>query len=325
MSGATDTAHIDPKGGMWGMLRGVNYKDAIPFMSLIVVLGIFVVLIPDRFPTWTNARLLLQQSAITMTVGFGMTFVIVAGSIDLSVGSVVALAAVVGGSVIGSGYLFLGLLACIATGLVAGVVNGAVFSFLRVPSFVVTLGMLQAARGLTTVYSHGFPVMMPDSTAQFGGWPGIMIIAIAVFVVTGFVYRFTVLGEYVRAIGGDETVARLSGTPIRYYKTLIFVISGALAGLGGFMMNARLGVASPTVGVGYELDVIASVVLGGTPLTGGTGRVYGTILGAIIMSAIGNGLVMLGVSSEWQLVVKGVILILAVVVSFEREKVGHIK
>jgi ABC-type xylose transport system permease subunit len=118
MSGTTDAAQVASKGSIWAMLRGVNYKDVIPFMSLIVVLGIFVILIPDRFPTWANARLLLLQSAITMTVGFGMTFVIVAGSIDLSVGSVVALAAVVGGSVIAGGSVSLGILASVATGLV---------------------------------------------------------------------------------------------------------------------------------------------------------------------------------------------------------------
>jgi ribose/xylose/arabinose/galactoside ABC-type transport system permease subunit len=325
VTGVNSAAIKRPTDTWQAYLRGLGFKDTVPFLSLLVVLGTFVVLIPDRFPTLTNAKLLLQQSAITMTVGFGMTFVIVAGSIDLSVGSVVALSAMIGGSVVASGHLFLGILVSIATGMVCGAVNGSAFAYLRVPSFVVTLGMLQAARGLTTVYSHGFPIMMPDSTQFYGAWPGIMIIALIVFVITGFIYRYTVLGEYVRAIGGDETVARLSGTPIRLYKTLIFVISGALAGLGGFMMAVRLGVASPSVGVGYELDVIASVVLGGTPLTGGTGRVYGTILGAVIMSAIGNGLVMLGVPSEWQLVVKGCILVIAVFVSFEREKIGHIK
>jgi ribose/xylose/arabinose/galactoside ABC-type transport system permease subunit len=251
--------------------------------------------------------------------------VIVAGSIDLSVGSVVALTGMIGGSIVVKTNPLLGLLGSIVAGLVCGMVSGTAFSYLRVPSFIVTLGMLQIARGLTTVYSHGFPISMPQSTFFYGAWPGIMIIALVVFAIASAVYRYSVLGEYVRAIGGDETVARLSGTPIRLYKTLPFMISGTLAGLGGFMMAARLGVASPTVAVGYELDVIASVVLGGTPLTGGTGKIYGTIIGAVIMSAIGNGLVILGIPSEWQLVVKGCILVLAVFVSLEREKIGNIK
>jgi ribose/xylose/arabinose/galactoside ABC-type transport system permease subunit len=306
-------------------LQTTRLRDVVPFLSLIIVLGIFVVLIPSRFATLQNLTLILQQSAITMTVGFGMTFVIVAGSIDLSVGSLVALTGMIGGSIVVNTNPLLGLLGSTMAGLVCGIVNGIAFSYLRVPSFIVTLGMLQTARGLTTVYSRGFPISMPQSTFFYGAWPGIMVIAFVVFLIASAVYRYTVLGEYVRAIGGDETVARLSGTPIRLYKTLPFMISGALAGLGGFMMAARLGVASPTVGVGYELDVIASVVLGGTPLTGGTGKVYGTILGAVIMSAIGNGLVILGIPSEWQLVVKGCILVLAVFVSLEREKIGNIK
>jgi ribose/xylose/arabinose/galactoside ABC-type transport system permease subunit len=306
-------------------LRVARLRDVVPFLSLIIVLGIFVILIPSRFATLQNLTLILQQSAITMTVGFGMTFVIVAGSIDLSVGSLVALTGMIGGSIVVKTNPLLGLLGSAITGLVCGMVSGAAFSYLRVPSFIVTLGMLQVARGLTTVYSRGFPISMPQSTFFYGAWPGIMIIALVVFVIASAVYRYSVLGEYVRAIGGDETVARLSGTPIRLYKTLPFMISGALAGLGGFMMAARLGVASPTVAVGYELDVIASVVLGGTPLTGGTGKIYGTIIGAVIMSAIGNGLVILGIPSEWQLVVKGCILVLAVFVSLEREKIGNIK
>jgi ribose/xylose/arabinose/galactoside ABC-type transport system permease subunit len=306
-------------------LHGAQLRDVIPFLSLVIVVGTFIVLIPDRFATLANMKLLLQQSAITMTVGFGLTFVIVAGSIDLSVGSIVALAAMVGGDVLVSSNLVLGVLASVGVGVACGLLNGALFAYLRVPSFVVTLGTLQAARGLTTVYSHGFPVSMPESSYVFGAWPGIMVIAAIVLVITSVVYRYTVVGEYTRAIGGDETVARLSGTPIRLYKTAVFVIAGALAGLGGFMMAARLGVASPTVGVGYELDVIASVVLGGTPLTGGTGRIYGTILGAVIMSAIGNGLVIMGIPSEWQLVMKGCILVIAVFVSFDRAKVGNIK
>jgi ribose/xylose/arabinose/galactoside ABC-type transport system permease subunit len=306
-------------------VQSTRLREVVPFLSLVIVFVVFAVIVPRRFATLQNFILILQQSAITMTVGFGVTFVIVAGSIDLSVGSVVALAGMIGASILTRTNPFLGLLGSIATGVVCGMVNGAGFAYLKVPSFIVTLGMLQAARGLTTVYSRGFPISMPQSTNFFGAWPGIMIIALMVFLLASVVYRYTILGEYVRAIGGDETVARLAGTPIRKYKTLPFIVSGLLAGLGGFMMAARLGVASPTVGVGYELDVIASVVLGGTPLTGGTGRIYGTILGAVIMSAIGNGLVILGIPSEWQLVVKGVILVLAVFISFDRQKIGNIK
>lgn len=305
--------------------RHWNVHAIIPFLSLFVVFTIFTVLIPTRFATINNMLLIIRQSAITMTVGFGMTFVIVSGSIDLSVGSVLALSGMVGANIAVSIHPVLGVFGSILIGIICGVTNGTIFSFLRVPSFIVTLGMLQAARGLTVIYSKGFPVMMPPSVLWMGGWPGIFIVAVVAFVIVFVLYNFTKIGEFTRAIGGDETVARLSGTPVRKYKIIPFIISGSLAGLGGFMMAARLGMASPTIGVGYELDVIASVVLGGTPLTGGTGNIYGTIIGAVIMSTIGNGLVILGVPSEWQLVVKGIILVIAVFVSFERDKIGNIK
>ncbi len=297
-----------------------NLRIIVPFLSLIAVMVFFAVLDPGRFANLRNFRLILQQSAITMTVGFGVTFVIVSGSIDLSVGSVLALAGMVGGTVASSNPL-LGVLAALGVGALCGLINGSAFSLLRVPSFIVTLGMLQAARGLTTIYSGGFPVMMSDNTVWLGSWPGIFLIAMGIFVIAMFLYYFTRFGEYVRAIGGDETVSKMSGVPIRLYKILPFLLSGGLAGLGGFM----LGVASPTIGVGYELDVIASVVLGGTPLTGGIGNIYGTIIGAVIMASIGNGLVIMGVPSPWQLVIKGIILVMAVFISLERSKIGNIK
>jgi len=305
-------------------IHAPRLRLVVPFLSLVVVLGLFTALAPGKFANLKNFILILQQSAVTMTVGFGMTFVIIAGSIDLSVGSVVALSGVIGASVAVS-HGWWGLVVAILVGLACGLANGTAFAFMRIPSFIVTLGMLQIARGFTVIYSHGYPVMLPQKFLWVGTWPGIFVVSMVVFLFASLLYYFSKVGEYVRAIGGDELVAKMSGVPIRKYKVLAFLMSGSLAGLGGFMMAARLGVASPTIGVGYELDVIASVVLGGTPLTGGTGQIYGTILGAIIMSAIGNGLVILGVPSEWQLVIKGIILVLAVFVSLEREKIGTIK
>jgi len=303
-----------------------TYKTLIiPFLSLFLVIIFFSIMAPLKFPRLDNAILILQQSAVTMTVGFGMTFVIVAGSIDLSVGSVVALAGMVGASVAVSSHWVIGLFTAIIIGLICGAINGLAFTSLRIPSFIATLGMLQIARGLTIIYSRGFPIMMPSGALWMGRWPGIFIVSMVIFVLSFILYRYTKFGVYIRAIGGDENVAKMSGVPLNKYKLLAFIMSGTLAGLGGYMTATRLGVASPTIGTGYELDVIASVVLGGTPLTGGSGQIYGTIIGAIIMSAIGNGLVILGVSSEWQLVIKGIILILAVFLSLEREKIGVIK
>lgn len=308
-----------------GNKKNLNFNVIIPFLSLFTVLVMFAVLVPERFANTRNIVLIIQQSIITMTVGFGMTYVIIGGSIDLSVGSVLALSGMVGATIAVSINPILGLLASILVGIICGMVNGMIFSFLRIPSFIVTLGMLQMARGLTTIYSKGFPVMMPREILWMGSWPGIFIVAGISFVIVSVLFNFTKIGEFDRAIGGNETVAKMSGVPVKKYKVIPFIISGCFAGLGGFIMAARLGVASPTIGTGYELDVIASVVLGGTPLTGGVGNVYGTIIGAIIMSTIGNGLVIMGVPSEWQLVVKGLILIGAVFISIDRGKIGNIK
>jgi ribose/xylose/arabinose/galactoside ABC-type transport system permease subunit len=305
--------------------KHLNFQVIIPFLSLFIVLVIFGVLIPERFANTKNMILIIQQSIITMTVGFGMTFVIIGGGIDLSVGSVLALSGMIGATIAVSLNPILGLFVSILVGLVCGLINGVTFSFLRIPSFIVTLGMLQMARGFTTIYSKGFPVMMPREILWMGSWPGIFVIASISFIIVSVLFNFTKIGEFDRAIGGNETVAEMSGVPVKKYKVIPFIISGCFAGLGGFIMAARLGVASPTIGTGYELDVIASVVLGGTPLTGGVGNVYGTIIGAIIMSTIGNGLVIMGVPSQWQLVVKGIILIGAVFISIDRGKIGKIK
>ena len=302
-----------------------NYQILIPFVALTIVFITFGTLAPDRFANLQNMILIIRQSVIIMIVGFGMTFVIIGGSIDLSVGSVLALSGWIGGYMTVIYNPIIGILFSLLVGIICGLINGTIFSYLRIPSFIVTLGMLQMARGLTTIASGGIPRMMPNEVLWMGRWPGTVIIAFFAFTVVTIIYNYTKIGEFFRAIGGNETVAEMSGVPIRKYKIIPFIFSGFFAGFGGYMMASRLGVASPTIGVGYELEVIASVVLGGTPLTGGVGNIYGTILGAIIMSAIGNGLVIMGMPSEWQLVVKGIILIAAVAVSIDRDKIGNIK
>ena len=305
--------------------RSINYHVLIPFFALFIVFLIFGILATDRFANLNNMVLIVRQSVIVMIVGFGMTFVIIGGGIDLSVGSVLALSGWIGGYFTSLYNPVIGFLFSLLVGTTCGAINGFTFSYLRIPSFIITLGMLQMARGLTTIASGGFPVMMPKEVLWMGRWPGTVIIAFVCFIVVTIIYNFTKIGEFDRAIGGNETVAEMSGVPIRKFKIIPFIFSGFFAGFGGYMLATRLGVASPTIGVGYELEVIASVVLGGTPLTGGVGNIYGTILGAIIMSAIGNGLVIMGVPSEWQLVIKGMILIGAVFVSIDRDKIGNIK
>ncbi|WP_449279074.1 ABC transporter permease [Leucobacter sp. GX24907] len=298
----------------------------VPYAALIVLFLLFTVLKGQTFIAPSNLLVILQQSVVLAIVAYGMTFVITSGSIDLSVGSVVGLSGVVT-ALVGLEHGALGLVVGAAVGALAGLINGVVFAFARVPSFIVTLGMLQAARGLTILISGGSSKPMP--TEGFLPWlgvmPGIIIVGIVVTLLAGFLFQFTVFGRRVRAIGGNERVATLAGVPSRQTKVWIFVLSGLLAGIGGAILAARLGTGSPIAGTTFELDVIAAVVIGGTPLTGGLGRISGTVVGALIISMLSNGLVLIGVGDAEQTIVKGVVLAVAVFISLDRSKIGIIK
>lgn len=306
-------------------LRRVRTGAYVPYVGFVVIVATFGILAPSRFLAASNVSTVVQQSVVLAIVAMGMSFVIVAGSIDLSVGSVLALSGMVAAYASTAGLP--AIPAGILTGLLAGAVNGVVFTFGRIPSFIVTLGMLSAARGLTIMVSHGSPVQVPTSGlfAVIGTPPWIFVTLVAVFLVCQVLYQFTVFGRRVRAIGGSERVALLNGIPVAQTKVLVFVLCGVLTGLAGSVLDSRIGAATPTAGTGFELDAISAVVIGGTPLTGGVGSVFTTIIGALIIAILANGLVIMGVPSEVQLVLKGIVLAVAVFVSLEREKIGTIK
>lgn len=301
-------------------------RRAIPFLAFILLFAFFAATQGDRFMTTGNMQVILQQSAVLAIVAFGMTLVIVAGSIDLSVGSVVALAGMVA-AIVSQDFGAVALLAAAGVGAVAGLVNGAVFAYARIPSFIVTLGMLQVARGLTILLSGGAsqPMTRDGIMDVIGRPPWIIVVLIVVAVVMAMLFRWTLFGRQVMSVGGNERVAGLSGIPVRRTKTLVFVVSGLLAGIGGAVLASRAGAGSPTAGLAFELDVISAVVIGGTPLTGGVGRMTGTLLGAVIMAMLGNGLVLAGVGDAQQMIIRGVVLAAAVFVSLERAKIGVIK
>lgn len=302
-----------------------RFRILVPFLALILLTIFFSLLEPTRFATLRNARVILNQSAVVSIVAFGLTFVIVAGGIDLSVGSVLALAGMIAMGVVRDYGLVPGLLAGLAVGVAAGTFNGLVFTYLRIPSFIVTLGMLTIARGLTIMYSHGAVILVEGPAAEIGVFPNIIYIVIVMFVLCFVLYNYTPFGRYVQGIGGDERVAVLAGIPVSTIKLAVFILSGAAAGIGGIVLASRIGAATPTAGQAFELDCIAAVVVGGTPLTGGIGNIYNTVLGSLIIAMLGNGLVIMGVSSEMQMVVKGLVLIGAVFISLERDKIGIIK
>lgn len=297
----------------------------LPLAGLVALVLFYWIFAGDRFMSADNWRTLVQQTAGLAIVGFGMTFVVVAGSIDLSVGSVAALSGIVAATVAQSSGSLIGILAGLSTGVVCGLVNGTIFAVLKVPSFIVTLGMLSVARGVTLIYSDNAPKTVSGSYESLGGEPGIYLALVVSFVFAFILFNVTSFGRYTRAIGSDERVSRLSGVPMVPMKIAIFAVAGLLTGLGGIVFSARLGVATPNAETGLELTVIAAVVLGGTPLTGGIGNVWNTIIGALIIQVLLNGLVILGASPELQEIAQGCVLVLAVFVALERQKIGVIK
>jgi ribose/xylose/arabinose/galactoside ABC-type transport system permease subunit len=311
--------------GRFGRPGRAALSRLLPLAGLVGLILVYWVAAGDRFMSTDNWRNLIQQAAVVAIVGFGLTFVIAAGSIDLSVGSVAALSGMVAAGVADTSGTLAGIAAGLLTGGACGLCNGFVFAVLKVPSFIVTLGMLSVARGLTLVYSHTQPKTVFGTYEGLGSEPGIYYILAGAFALSFVLFNLTTFGRYTRAIGGDERVSRLSGVPVTRMKVAIFVFAGVMAGLGGVVLSARLGIATPQAGTGFELTAIAAVVLGGTPLTGGIGNVWNTVIGALIIQVLNNGLVILSVAPEVQQIIQGAILVVAVFVALERRKIGVIK
>jgi ribose/xylose/arabinose/galactoside ABC-type transport system permease subunit len=298
----------------------------IAYLALILVVLIFGLLAPDRFMTLSNLGVVLQNGAVLCLVAMGLTFVIIGGSIDLSVGSLMALTGICAAALtpqLGAWAFIVALLA----GGVLGALNGALFVWGRIPSFVVTLGMLSMARGSAVMLTQGTPISisLANSYNALGESPAPILIVLVVAALTGFLLKFTTFGRYVFAIGGDEEKTRILGVPIKSVKFSMFVLSGVLAGAGGGVLTAQIGSGSPTTGIGFELMAISAVVIGGTPLTGGMGSIVGTVVGSLVMTALANGLVILGVSTNVQTVLTGAVLIASVLVSIRRGKIRIIK
>ena len=298
----------------------------VAYFALIAVVVVFGILSPDRFLTFGNLGVVLQNSAVLAIVAIGITFIIIGGSIDLSVGSIMAFSGAIAATFAGSSAVYAVIFAPVVGALI-GAINGAVFVFFRIPSFVVTLGMLSIARGLTVIYTNGTPISIPlNSRFDFYGIPPIPFwITAGVAVVMSGLLMLTTFGRYTFAIGGDEDKTRILGVPVRAVKFAMFVLSGALAGLGGGILTSQLGSGSPTVGTGFELLAISAVVIGGTPLTGGTGSILGTVVGSLVIMSLANGLVIMGISSNVQTVLTGLVLIVAVMISIRRGKLRIIK
>jgi len=288
-------------------------------LAVLLVLGATITILTPYFLTVPNLLNVAQQTVINAIVAVGMTFVIISAGIDLSVGSILAVSGVVMASAIQSGTpVPLAVLAGLGVGLLCGVVNGVLITFGRLPPFIATLGMMSMARGAALLTTQGRPVSGFSTgfrwiaNGQVATIPAAVLLMLAVYALAHFILRRTKFGRYIFAIGGNEEAALLSGVPVRVYKIAIYAVAGVLAALSGVVLTARLNSAQPIAGINYELDAIAATVIGGTSLMGGEGSVLGTLIGALIMGVLRNGLNLLGVSSFIQQVVIGAVIICAV-------------
>ena len=289
-------------------------------IGLVVLCAVLWALTP-HFLTVSNLLNIAQQTSINAIVAAGMTYVILSGGIDLSVGSIVALAGVALGAMLQGGQSpFIAIPGAIAVGTACGLLNGALVSVGGLPPFIATLGMMSVARGTALVFTEGRPVSGFDegfrwlATGSAGFIPAPVLVMLIVYAIAHVVLTRTTFGRYVYAIGGNEEATRLSGVAVRFHKTAIYGVSGALSAVAAIVLTARLNSAQPIAGMMYELDAIAATVIGGTSLSGGSGSLVGTLVGALIMGVLRNGLNLLGVSSFLQQIVIGGVIVGAVLV-----------
>jgi ribose transport system permease protein len=312
--------------------RKLAVQQAIQILGMLPVLLLLCIafhfLSDYRFFSLQNISIVMQQASINTVLAAGMTIVILTGGIDLSVGSILAvsaMAAVIVSKIPGWGLL--GIPAALLCGLLFGSINGALIAFLRLPPFIVTLGSLTAVRGVarlmggdTTVFNPQLPFAFIGNGNLFGV-PWLVIVALVVILVCWYVLRRTVLGVHIYAVGGNPDAARLTGIKVWAVLLFAYAASGVLAGLGGVMAAARLYAANGLqLGQSYELDAIAAVILGGTSFVGGIGSIWGTLVGALIIAVLTNGLILIGVSDIWQFIVKGLVIVGAVALDRYRLK-----
>ena len=291
-------------------------------LPVLVLLCIGFELASGRFLSVGNLSIVMQQASINAVLAAGMTFVILTGGIDLSVGSIIALAAVVAvGATLTPGLAWAAIPLALLAGAACGLVNGSLIAWLGLPPFIVTLGALTAVRGVarlaagdSTVFNSDLPFSVIGNGTLLGV-PWLVVIAFLVILLSWVILRRTVLGTWIYAVGGNAEAAALAGIKVPLVLLFVYATSGLLAGLGGVMSAARLYAANGLqLGQAYELDAIAAVILGGTSFVGGIGSVWGTLIGALIIAVLSNGLILLGVSDIWQYIIKGGVIILAVAI-----------
>ena len=329
---AAPTSRAEPvrRGGMRQTMRD-RLQQLLAFASLIAIVIFFSVVSPN-FATFSNITSVLFSTVVIGLLALGTTFVIITGGIDLSIGTGMALCAVMSGTFIVTLHLPLavGVILTVLFGGLIGLINGVNVAKLGLPPFIATLAMMLVAQGLALVVSHSAPIYfsdVPSYTKLSTGnlipgvqFPNAVIILAVVAIVSAVLLNRTVLGRYTYSIGSNEEATALSGINVQRWKILIYTLAGLFIGLAGVMISARLGSAQPATGAGYELQAIAAVVIGGTSLAGGKGTIVGTVIGALIISVLNNGLQIVSVPQEWQNVILGIVILVAVYADMARKR-----
>ena len=307
------------------------FKDNIGIIIALLAMCIFLVIVPTTrttFLTPNNMFNILRQNASNLFLATGMTMVIILGGIELSVGSVIALSGcVAAGCVVNLGLPeAVGFLAAILVGAIVGMFNGLVICKTDIPPFIVTLASMNIAKGIALVYTQGAPIRCMTDAFKFPGAgyvgpvPTPVILMVIVFVIAALMINRTQLGRHIYAVGGNAQAAKFSGINVSKVKFIVYTYTGIMAGIAGVVVASRLYSGQPTAGDGAEMDAIAAVVVGGTSMSGGSGRIGGTLIGVLIIGVLNNGLNLMGVDSNWQYIVKGLVILLAVYVDFIRNK-----
>lgn len=306
-------------------------KENLGIMVALAVMCIFLAVFPatsSSFLTPKNMFNILRQISTNMLLACGMTMVIILGGIDLSVGSIIALSGVLSAGCVARYGLPIpvALLVGVLVGLLIGCINGGIIALTTIPPFIVTLATMNVARGLAKVYTGGSPVRVVTKEWQFlgagyiGPVPVPVIIMIVVVVISALIMNRTKMGRHIYAVGGNAQAAVFSGIKVSKVKFFVHAFSGVMAGLAGIILASRMYSGQPTAGEGAEMDAIAAVVVGGTSMSGGSGKIGGTVIGALIIGILNNGLNLLNVNSFWQDVVKGIVILLAVLIDYFRTK-----
>lgn len=310
-----------------GALKGYFKRNMGTILALLLFILVISVSAP-KFLTQSNLMNLLKSNSVNAIISCGMLLAILMGQIDISVGSTVGVTGVFAAFLITNAGLpvWAVILLCIVLGALIGTINGVSIAYLKVPAFVATLATMSIGRGLTKIISGGVSIRIRNDVysaiglTSFGELSIIIIYAVAAFIITWIMLNKTKFGHYLYAIGGNPVAAKYSGINVRKYNMIPYIAIGILCSIGGIIWSSRLGSAAATLGEGFELDAISAVVIGGTSMTGGVGTIGGTVIGILIIGVITNGLNLMGINAFWQDVIKGIIILLAVIIDILRKR-----